>query len=103
MAPDDRMPAVRRSSRDILAPTVRGQCRPRPASPNAGVVLEDNFNLPAGDRVAPLLHVEPHARYRLLAVLVEWAGHRLNRPDLDRLLSRSRTCGDRSGGRQRHD
>ena len=28
----------------------------------AGVVLEDNFNLLAGDRVAVLLHVEPHAR-----------------------------------------
>ena len=53
---------------------------------DAGVVLDDELDLLAGDGVAVLLHVELDGRLDLLAGRGLLAGHRQDEADLDRVL-----------------
>src|SRR6202035_882194 len=62
---------------------------------HTGIVLEDDFDLLPGNRVAVLSHIELRAGHGLLDALIERAGHRLNSTDLDGLRCRRGTCGDR--------
>ena len=51
----------------------------------AGVVLDDQLDLASGDRVAVLREPQLHAVLDLLAVSREWAGHRQDESDLQRI------------------
>ena len=62
---------------------------------HAGVVLDDELDLLAGDRVAVLLHVELHGRLDLAAGRGERAGHRQDQADLHGVLRES-AGGDRA-------
>ena len=56
----------------------------------AGIVLDDQFDLLAGNRVAVLLHVEPGAGGELLAGRGERPGQRHEQTDLHGLLGEAR-------------
>jgi hypothetical protein len=45
---------------------------------HAGIIFEDDLDLPADHRGTVLLHIEPCSGHGLLAVLIECTGHRLN-------------------------
>ncbi len=64
---------------------------------NGAVVLEDDLDLAAGDRVAVLLHIKSHGGVDLLAGRGLAAGHRKNKADLHGLLGRG-AAGEGHGG-----
>src|SRR5215471_13034098 len=64
---------------------------------NAGVVAQDELDLPAVNRGAVLLHVEPGARFDLLARGRERPRHGKNETDLDGLFGHCVRRGQRDG------
>ena len=67
---------------------------------HAGIILDDQLDLLAGNRVALLLHVELGGRLDLPARRRERPGHRQDQTDLERLLSKgpsAQSQRDRSG------
>ena len=86
-----------------LSLTISSCARRLVLSGTARVVLEDDFDLLAGDGVAVLLHVELDRVVDLLAGRGLAAGHRHDQPDLDGLLRlrarKAQPRGDRDAGR----
>ena len=65
---------------------------------HAGVVLQDQFNLFAGHRIAVLRHVKPRCRLDLPAGAGLLTGHRQNQANLEGVALRTGAC---AGQRQR--